>query len=126
MVFREPREILIFSLRMKSIIVENWERRLFSLDMMNELLKTLNLCRIDFYIGSNLRLDIVTSMIGLEDISFDDALAQANIAAIYDVKAPFLHINQLIKNKRAINRPKDVIDVMELEKINKILYTGKA
>ena len=41
----------------------------------------------------------------------------ANIAQIFDVKVPFLHINQLIKNKKATNRPKDIIDVMELEKI---------
>jgi hypothetical protein len=74
----------------------------------------------DFYIGSGVRLDIITTMPGLENISFDEALAHANIAQIYDVKVPFLDINQLIKNKKAINRPKDIIDVMELEKIIKI------
>lgn len=34
---------------------------------------------------------------------------------------PFLHINQLIENKKAVNRPKDQLDVIELEKIRKIL-----
>jgi hypothetical protein len=71
----------------------------------------------DFYIGSGVRLDIFTAMIGLENISFDEALSQANIAQVFDVKVPFLHINQLIKNKKATNGPKDIIDVMELEKI---------
>ena len=71
----------------------------------------------DVYIGSGVRLDIFTAMIGLENISFDEALAQANIAQIFDVKVPFLDIDQLIKNKKATNRPKDIIDVMELEKI---------
>ena len=74
----------------------------------------------DFFIGTGVRLDIITTMVGLENISFDEALAHANIAQIYDVKVPFLHINQLIQNKKSINRPKDVIDVAELEKIVKI------
>ena len=34
---------------------------------------------------------------------------------------PFLHINHLIQNKKVVNWPKDQIDVMELEKIKKIL-----
>jgi hypothetical protein len=74
----------------------------------------------DFYIGSGVRLDIVTEMAGLENISFDDALQHANVAQIFDVNVPFLHINQLIKNKKATGRPKDIIDVSELEKIIKI------
>ena len=74
----------------------------------------------DFHIGSGVRLDIITTMEGLDNISFDDALANASIAQIYDVNVPFLHINQLIRNKKAINRPKDIIDVIELEKIIKI------
>jgi len=36
------------------------------------------------------------------------------------LKIPFLHINHLIANKKAINRPKDKIDVEQLEKIKKI------
>lgn len=65
-------------------------------------------------------LNIITTMIGLEDISFDHALSHASIAQISDAEFPFLHINQLIKNKKATNRPKDIIDVEELEKmINK-------
>jgi hypothetical protein len=30
---------------------------------------------------------------------------------------PFLHINQLLANKRAVSRSKDQLDVIELEKI---------
>jgi hypothetical protein len=74
----------------------------------------------DLYIGSGVRLDIVTTMIGLEGISFEEALAQATIAEILDVRVPFLNFNQLIKNKNATNRPKDIIDVIELEKIKKL------
>jgi hypothetical protein len=74
----------------------------------------------DFYIGSGIRLDIITTMIGLENTTFDEALNYATIAEIVDVQVPFLHINQLIKNKKATNRPKDIIDVIELEKIIKL------
>lgn len=74
----------------------------------------------DFYIGAGVRLDIMMTMIGLENISFEEAYSNASIAQIEDLKVPFLHINQLIENKKATNRPKDIINVMELEKIAKI------
>ncbi len=41
------------------------------------------------------------------------------MAEIDDCIVPFLHINQLIENKKSVNRPKDQIDVIELEKIQK-------
>ena len=44
----------------------------------------------DFHIGSGLRSGIITAMAGLKNISPDDALTNANIAQIYDVKVPFL------------------------------------
>jgi hypothetical protein len=74
----------------------------------------------DFYIGTGIKLDIITSMVGLENITFDEAYKNATIAQIVNVHVPFLHINQLIKNKKATNRPKDIIDVIELEKIIKL------
>lgn len=71
----------------------------------------------DFAIGSGILLDILLNMVGLEGNSFDDCRNLASIAEIENVPVPFLHINQLIANKKAINRPKDQIDVIELEKI---------
>jgi len=65
-------------------------------------------------------VDILTKMKGLEDITFKECLEQASIADIEGVRIPFLHINHLILNKNAVNRPKDQIDVIELEKIKKI------
>ncbi|HUZ58864.1 MAG TPA: hypothetical protein VMU83_08780 [Hanamia sp.] len=59
-------------------------------------------------------------MVGLENISFDEALVHTTIAEIVDLMVPFLSINQLIKNKKATNLPKDNIDVIELEKIRKL------
>ncbi len=75
----------------------------------------------NFYIGSGIELDIMTSMKGLEYLSFSECLALANIANLDGIPVPFLHINHLIENKKVVNRPKDQIDVQELEKIKKIL-----
>jgi hypothetical protein len=71
----------------------------------------------NFYIGSGIVLDIMIEMKGLEGFSFDESLKLATIATINDIQVPFLHINQLIANKKAVNRSKDQLDVIELEKI---------
>lgn len=72
------------------------------------------------YIDNAIELDIMTTMKGLESLSFLECLDLASIAAFEKVKVPFLHINQLIANKKAVNRPKDQIDVIELEKIKEL------
>lgn len=59
-------------------------------------------------------------MKGLEGYTFDECLDMASIADIDDVNIPFLHLNQLIENKRIVNRPKDQIDVLALEKIRQL------
>jgi len=74
----------------------------------------------NFYIGTGVLLDIMTSLKGV-DLSFDECLQMAPVAEIEGVRVPFLHINHLIQNKKVVNRPKDQIDVIELEKIQKIL-----
>ncbi len=72
-----------------------------------------------FYIGGEIELDIMTSMKGLENVSFSECLDMASIADLEGVEVPFLHINHLIENKKIVNRPKDQVDVIELEKIRK-------
>lgn len=74
----------------------------------------------DFMLNNGLRLDIIVNMKGLEGFTFDESFSIATIADLDGVKVPFLHINQLIANKKAVNRPKDQIDVIELEKIQKL------
>lgn len=78
----------------------------------------------NFYIGGGIELDIMTNMKGLEDISFNECFEMASIADLEGVQVPFLHINHLIANKRIVNRPKDQVDVIELEKIRKIREEG--
>ena len=74
----------------------------------------------DFYLDNGVRLDVMTSVKGLEKYSFNDAYEIASIADIFDVQVPFLHLNQLIESKKAANRSKDQIDLIELEKIKKL------
>lgn len=74
-----------------------------------------------FYIADGIILDIMTSMKGLENKSFDDCFEQARIADLGGVRVPFIHINDLLTNKKAVARPKDLLDVIELEKIKNYL-----
>jgi hypothetical protein len=75
----------------------------------------------DFYLNNGLKLDIMVTMKGLENYSFDECLSVANIATIENVNIPFLHINQLIQNKVAVNRPKDQLDVIYLRRIIELM-----
>lgn len=73
-----------------------------------------------FYIDNEIELDIMTSMKGVEDLSFLECLEIASVADLEGIEVPFLHINHLIENKKAVNRPKDQIDVIALEQIRKL------
>lgn len=73
-----------------------------------------------FYVGSAIELDIMTSMKGLEHLSFEECLRLASFASLEEVQVPFLHINYLIDNKKAVRRPKDQLDVLDLERIKRI------
>lgn len=72
----------------------------------------------DFSLEHGLRLDILTSLLGLEEKSFDGLLLQATTVVVKDVQVPFIDYASLIIAKRATNRPKDILDIEELEKIN--------
>lgn len=74
----------------------------------------------EFYLNNGLRLDILIDMKGLEGYTFEECLQMASIADIENVNIPFLHINQLIENKRVVNRPKDQLDVLALEQIRQL------
>lgn len=74
----------------------------------------------DFQLNNSLKLDILIDMKGLEGYTFDECLEMASVAEIEKIQVPFLHINQLIENKRVINRPKDQIDIIALEQIRKL------
>jgi hypothetical protein len=70
----------------------------------------------DINLSFNLRLDIMTSIKGLENKSFSELMEQATIN---EIPVYFIDYKNLIIAKKAANRPKDLLDIEELEKINK-------
>lgn len=74
----------------------------------------------EFHLNNGLRLDILVDMKGLEGYTFDECLQMASIADIENIKISFLHISQLIENKKVVNSLKDQIDVSALEQIRKL------
>ena len=68
-------------------------------------------------LNSGLELDIMTFIKGFPQGSFDECFKVASIAELYSLKIPFLHINHLIEAKKQSGRPKDLIDLIELERI---------
>lgn len=80
---------------------------------------------IDFPLNNGVRLDIMTSMAGV-DLSFDDCFKEVRFCEVGNVQLPVLHINHLIANKKAVARPKDLIDVLHLEKIKMLLDNSEA
>jgi len=75
----------------------------------------------DITLNFNLRLDIMTSVNGLENSTFEQLLEKAYITEISDVPIFFLDYDSLIIAKKATNRPKDLLDIEELEKLNREL-----
>jgi predicted nucleotidyltransferase len=73
----------------------------------------------DFTISYDLRLDVMTSIKGLENANFDDLLQNATIVYLTEVPVYFIDYDSLIIAKKAANRPKDILDIEELEKVNK-------
>ena len=73
----------------------------------------------DFTLNINFRLDIMTSVKGLENQSFAVLLEKANIIDIDGIPVFFIDYDNLIIAKKAANRLKDQLDIEELEKLNK-------
>jgi predicted nucleotidyltransferase len=72
----------------------------------------------DFTLNINFRLDIMTSVKGLENQSFAALLEKANIIDIDGIPVFFIDYDNLIIAKKAANRLKDQLDIEELEKLN--------
>ncbi|MFE3871216.1 nucleotidyltransferase [Flavobacterium sp. ZS1P70] len=72
----------------------------------------------DFTLNINFRLDIMTSVKGLENKPFAALLEKANIIDIDGIPVFFIDYDNLIIAKKATNRLKDQLDIEELEKLN--------
>jgi hypothetical protein len=63
--------------------------------------------------------DLMTTIPGLEQKDFDEHYKMATKEEISGVPVLFINYLHLIQNKKATGRPKDLLDIQELEKINK-------
>lgn len=72
----------------------------------------------DFTISYDLRLDVMTSIKGLENANFDELLQNATIVYLNEVPVYFIDYDSLILAKKATNRLKDRLDIEELNKLN--------
>lgn len=73
----------------------------------------------DFTLGPGLRLDVMTSVKGLDQESFEELFAISEITQIRSVPVRFIDFKHLIQTKKATNRLKDQLDIEELEKIRR-------
>lgn len=72
----------------------------------------------EFSIENGFTLDILTSVKGLENKSFDELFLVSDEIEIDGIPIKFIDYKNLIIAKRATSRPKDILDIEELEKIN--------
>lgn len=74
----------------------------------------------DFSLYFGMRLDIMTEVKGLENIPFDELWKLATVVMVEGIPVFFLDYNNLIASKKAVNRPKDQLDIEELDKLNQL------
>ncbi|RXR32536.1 hypothetical protein EQG68_06840 [Flavobacterium piscinae] len=72
----------------------------------------------DFTLFFGLRLDVMTSIKGLENVPFEELLEKATKVIMGNVAVNFIDYDNLIIAKKATNRLKDQLDLDELNKIN--------
>ncbi len=73
----------------------------------------------DFQLNMGFKLDIMVSVKGLEKIGFEECYNYSVVAEIESTLVRFLNYNHLIACKKAAGRPRDLLDIEELEKIRK-------
>jgi hypothetical protein len=73
----------------------------------------------DFAFSPGIRLDVMTSIKGLDKKTFNELFNSSEITTIRSVPVRFIDYKNLILTKQATNRPKDQLDIEELEKIKK-------
>lgn len=72
----------------------------------------------DFTLDFGLRLDVMTSIKGMENKNFSELLNEATIVIIEGIEVNFIDYKNLIIAKKATNRLKDQLDIEELDKVN--------
>lgn len=70
-----------------------------------------------FYFSSGFVLDVMEYIEGFVASEFNFCYEKASELTIEGITIRILHLNHLISAKEASNRPKDIIDLIELRKI---------
>ncbi|MBI3509061.1 MAG: hypothetical protein HY064_00240 [Bacteroidetes bacterium] len=73
--------------------------------------------RSTILLESGFELDLMSSLKGFPSESFEECYRIAPVAIVSGIPVKFLHINDLIEEKKTLGRPKDMQDIIELEKI---------
>lgn len=71
----------------------------------------------DFQLNNAMRLDIITSVKGLESKTFDQCFDTSITIDVAGIKVPCLSLSDLIENKKVTGRPKDLADIDALDQI---------
>jgi hypothetical protein len=71
-------------------------------------------------LDSGIELDIMTQLKDFGKEQFSECFKLASTAEIFGISVPFLHLNHLLREKKATGRPKDLLDIEELKKANNI------
>lgn len=69
------------------------------------------------------KIDFMTHISG---VSFEEAYPQKTITEIDELNVPFIHLKHLIISKIGTGRPKDSIDIDQLQKISQIKNSKKS
>lgn len=73
----------------------------------------------EILMDSGMYADLMTEIQGLPKNEFNEQYNMALKEEVNGIPIRFIHYNHLIQNKKATGRPKDLLDIEELEKINK-------
>jgi hypothetical protein len=73
----------------------------------------------DFSLDYGIRLDVMTSIKGFSKEDFDELYRLSEVTMLSDIPVRFIDYHNLILSKKAANRPKDQLDIEEMEKIKK-------
>jgi len=73
----------------------------------------------DFIVGPGLRLDVMTSVKGVDEKDFDELYRFSETTVIENIPVRVIDYKNLIRTKQATGRTKDQLDIEELEKIKK-------
>lgn len=71
----------------------------------------------EILLDNGIYADFMNSILGFEEIDFDECYRRANVSIINSIRIPFIHFNDLLHSKLSSDRPKDVQDAIELKRI---------